>query len=50
LLRYVGYDIDHLRMAYRAKIAAAGLDPADAKRVTESLETGLVGYTYLHDE
>ena len=50
LLRYVGYDIDHLRMAYRAKIAAAGLDPADAKRVAESLETGLVGYTYLHDE
>ena len=50
LLRYVGYDIDHLRMAYRAKIAAAGLEPADAKRVAESLETGLVGYTYLHDE
>jgi arginine decarboxylase-like protein len=37
-------------MAYRAKIAAAGLDPSDAKRVAESLETGLVGYTYLHDE
>ncbi|GMU42471.1 MAG: biosynthetic arginine decarboxylase [Xanthomonadales bacterium] len=50
LLRYVGYDIDHLRMAYRAKIAAAGLDPADAKRVAEALEAGLVGYTYLHDE
>ena len=50
LLRYVGYDIDHLRMAYRAKIAAAGLEPADAKRVAESLETGLVGYTYVHDD
>jgi len=50
LLRYVGYDIDQLRMAYRAKIAAAGLDPADAKRVAESLESGLSGYTYLHDE
>jgi arginine decarboxylase len=50
ILRYVGYDIDQLRMAYRAKIAAAGLDPTDAKRVAESLESGLVGYTYLHDE
>lgn len=50
ILRYVGYDIDQLRMAYRAKIAAAGLDPIDAKRVAESLESGLVGYTYLHDE
>ena len=50
LLRYVGYDIDQLRMAYRAKIAAAGLEPTDAKRVAESLESGLSGYTYLHDE
>ena len=30
--------------------AAAGLEAADAKRVAESLESGLVGYTYLHDE
>jgi arginine decarboxylase len=50
LLRYVGYDIDQLRMAYRAKIGAAKLDSADAKRVAEALEAGLSGYTYLHDE
>lgn len=50
LLRYVGYDIDQLRMAYRARIAGAELEPADAKRVAEALEAGLVGYTYLHDE
>lgn len=50
LLRYVGYDIDQLRMAYRAKIAAAGLEATDAKRVGEVLEAGLQGYTYLHDE
>lgn len=50
LLEYVGYDIDRLRMAYRAKISAAKLDPADAKRVAEALEAGLSGYTYLHDE
>lgn len=50
LLSYVGYDIDQLRMAYRAKISAAGLDAADAKRVAEALEAGLSGYTYLHDE
>ena len=50
LLKYVGYDIDRLRMAYRAKISAARLDPTDAKRVAEALEAGLSGYTYLHDE
>ncbi len=50
LLQYVGYDIDQLRMIYRAKIGAAKLEPADAKRVAEALEAGLGGYTYLHGE
>ena len=50
LLQYVGYDIDHLRMAYRAKIAAAGLSASEAKRVSEALEAGLGGYTYLHGD
>jgi arginine decarboxylase len=50
LLRYVGYDIDQLRMAYRAKVGALKLDPGEAKRLSEALEAGLTGYTYLHDE
>jgi arginine decarboxylase len=50
LLRYVGYDTDQLRMAYRARLAKAGLESADSKRIAEALESGLSGYTYLHDE
>jgi arginine decarboxylase len=50
LLRYVGYDTDQLRMAYRARLANAALEPAEAKRIAEALESGLSGYTYLHDE
>ena len=50
LLKYVGYDIDQLRMAYRAKVGALKLDAGEAKRLSEALEAGLTGYTYLHDE
>ena len=47
LLAYVGYDAQELRRAYRAKITAAGLSSDEAKRISETLESGLVGYTYL---
>ncbi len=47
LLAYVGYDAQELRRAYRAKISAAGLPSDEAKRISEALESGLVGYTYL---
>ena len=47
LLRYVGYDVETLRRSYRAKISAAGLRADEAKRISEALESGLSGYTYL---
>jgi arginine decarboxylase len=47
LLAYVGYDAQELRRAYRSKISAAGLSTEVAKRISEALESGLVGYTYL---
>jgi arginine decarboxylase len=47
LLKYVGYDTDSLRRAYRARIQAAGLSGEDGKRISEALESGLTGYTYL---
>jgi arginine decarboxylase len=48
LLRYVGYNVDDLRLSYRAKITAAGLPADEAKMVANALEAGLQGYTYLH--
>ncbi|MEZ5440613.1 MAG: biosynthetic arginine decarboxylase [Lysobacterales bacterium] len=50
LLGYVGYDANALRMAYRARIAAAGLAADEAKTVLHALEAGFAGYTYLHDQ
>ncbi len=47
LLRYVGYDDDKLRRSYRARIAAANLPADEGKRISEALESGLSGYTYL---
>jgi arginine decarboxylase len=47
LLKYVGYDTDTLRRAYRARIQSAGLIGEEAKRISEALESGLTGYTYL---
>lgn len=47
LLRYVHFEPDALRAAYRRKLAASNLD-ARTKRETETLlEAGLSGYTYL---
>jgi arginine decarboxylase len=49
MLDYVGYDLGVLRAAYDAKIAAAGLVGEEAKRLRDTLEAGLTGYTYLAD-
>ena len=49
MLDYVGYDLGALRAAYDAKIAAAGLAGDEAKRLRDTLEAGLTGYTYLAD-
>ncbi|HEX5694306.1 MAG TPA: biosynthetic arginine decarboxylase, partial [Arenimonas sp.] len=50
MLDYVGYDLNELRSAYKAKVDAAGLDPREAALLLVDLETGLTGYTYLHEE
>ena len=50
MLDYVGYDLNELRIAYKAKVDAAGLPPAEAAKLLVDLETGLTGYTYLHEE
>ena len=50
MLDYVGYDLGELRAAYKAKVDAAGLEPLEAARLLVDLETGLTGYTYLHEE
>jgi arginine decarboxylase len=49
MLDYVGYSLDELRDAYRAKVDAAQLDRAESARLLEALEAGLTGYTYLHE-
>jgi len=50
LLGYVGYEANDLRMAYRARLAAANLSADEAKTVLHALEAGFAGYTYLHDD
>ncbi|PRH81767.1 arginine decarboxylase [Arenimonas caeni] len=50
MLDYVGYDLNELRSAYKARVDAAGLEPEEAARLLVDLETGLTGYTYLHEE
>jgi arginine decarboxylase len=47
LLRYVRFEPEDLRAAYRAKIAAADLDPERRAAWLAELEGGLEGYTYL---
>lgn len=47
LLRYVRFEPEALRAAYREKIAAAALDPDRRERYLRELENGLGGYTYL---
>jgi arginine decarboxylase len=49
LLRYVHFEPDTLRRAYREKIYAVGLRGAEAGALLAELEHGLTGYTYLED-
>ena len=49
LLRYVHFEPDALRRAYRDKIYAIGLRGAEAGALLAELEHGLTGYTYLED-
>ncbi|MGB2679715.1 MAG: biosynthetic arginine decarboxylase [Candidatus Competibacter sp.] len=47
LLRYVRFEPDALRAAYREKIEVAALDREQGERYLQALENGLGGYTYL---
>lgn len=49
LLRYVHFEPDALRAAYRQKLETAGLDEQARARCLALLEEGLAGYTYLLD-
>jgi len=49
LLRYVHFDTDGLRAAYRNKIQAARLSVEEQADFLRELEAGLSGYTYLSD-
>lgn len=49
LLRYVHFEPDTLRAAYREKLAAAALDREAREACFALLEDGLSGYTYLLD-
>ncbi|MCL6712664.1 arginine decarboxylase [Pseudoxanthomonas sp. z9] len=50
MLDYVGYKLDDLRTAYRTRVAEAKLPADEAAAMSEALEAGLTGYTYLSDE
>ncbi|MES1927039.1 biosynthetic arginine decarboxylase [Salinisphaera sp. T31B1] len=47
LLRYVHFEPEALRAAYRRKLAAAGLSTRARQDAEALLEAGLAGYTYL---
>ncbi|MFA0922879.1 arginine decarboxylase [Xanthomonas fragariae] len=50
MLDYVGYQLDTLRATYAERIAATQLSPERAQQLSDALEAGLTGYTYLSDE
>lgn len=50
MLDYVGYRLDDLRAVYRQRVEEAGLSAAESRLLSDALETGLTGYTYLSDE
>ena len=50
MLDYVGYKLDDLRSAYRTRVEEAKLPADEAVTLSEALEAGLTGYTYLSDE
>jgi len=47
LLRYVHFEPEALRAAYRRKLSAAGLSARARSDAEAQLEAGLAGYTYL---
>ncbi|WNL46160.1 biosynthetic arginine decarboxylase [Dyella sp. BiH032] len=49
MLDYVGYDLEALRRSYRERIAAAGVEGAQAEQLFVTLNDGLTGYTYLSE-
>jgi arginine decarboxylase len=50
MLDYVGYDLAVLRARYRERIAAAGIEGAQADGLYDALDSGLTAYTYLAPE
>lgn len=50
MLDYVGYDLEALRQSYRERIASAGVNEAEAARLYDALNGGLVAYTYLAED
>ncbi|WP_312325904.1 arginine decarboxylase [Stenotrophomonas sp.] len=50
MLDYVGYSLADLRASYAERVAAANLSPERAQELSDALEAGLTGYTYLSDE
>jgi arginine decarboxylase len=46
----VGYRLDDLRAVYRQRVEEAGLSADESKLLSDALEAGLTGYTYLSDE
>ena len=50
MLDYVGYRLADLRASYAERVAAANLSPERAQELSDALEAGLTGYTYLSDE
>ena len=50
MLDYVGYDLEVLRQSYRERIASAGVNEAEAARLYDALNGGLVAYTYLAED
>lgn len=50
MLDYVGYRLDDLRTVYRTRVEEANLSAEESAALSEALEAGLTGYTYLSDE
>lgn len=50
MLDYVGYQLADLRAVYRQRVEEAGLSADESKLLSDALEAGLTGYTYLSDE
>ncbi len=49
VLRYVNFEPEHLKSAYREKLAASGLNEKIQQETLEYLISGIEGYTYLEE-